>query len=661
MKYLFFVLAAFVCLCIQPSLAQERPVPDAGAELDSLRKLEEEGQDTVIFTAKYIRYTTLGLLQDSTQTVPLDTTLENFHHYNPLNRPEHPTVNLGNLGLAYRQMLFEPSKRIGFDPGFYALDIYRLTQDSLKYYRARTPFTSLYYVNGTLKEQTFRVIHSQNIKPNWNIGANYFRIGARGFYINQNSDHLNASLFTWYESPKKRYNILVNGLFNTLKAAENGGIVDERIFEPGREPEGFEPPVRLTGQDPVRQTWRQKNFFLKQFYYIGRIDSLVGSESSSILPTQRLSHSLSYSSDQYKFYKNQRDDSLLNVFPGLADTNRVVDSTIVRNVRNEFMYSFYLRGRSVKFIRNEMKLDLGLQHDFYSYNQMGDDLNFQNITLKGNIGYRFSDRVSLNGEFQQIAQGRNAGDYLYDAQTQILLSRSVGRIILGAYIQNRSPERLMQRSNYHYHQWSNDFVNEKYNNLSFTYVNPKFHLRARAEYFLINNYLYYRELKSDTNAITPVQAGSPINLLKLTLRKDFHLGKFNLQSFVAVQQTDFQEILRTPQIYTYNTFYYGNRFFNAVTANLGFDVRWNSSFPGLAYAPNVGQFYNASIGSDTPIQYESYPIVDLWARFSLRRANVFVRYDYANQGLFSKGYFTVRPYPMPDALFRLGIHWNFYN
>ncbi|WP_069660749.1 putative porin [Arcticibacter eurypsychrophilus] len=659
MKYILTVLLGLFLFGNNVAMAQVRPPATprtADAELDSLRKIEEGGRDTVIFNATYIRYTNLDLLKDSTQTEPIDTTLRHFQNYNIMNQPEAPTANLGNLGLPYNDLLFDPSKSIGFDAGFHSMDRYKLTQDSIKYYRARTPFTSLYYVNGSTTEQVFKVIHSQNIKPNWNIGGNYFRIGARGIYRNQNSDHLNAAIFSWYESPTKRYNILVNGLFNTLKTEENGSMVSNDIFNSTNTLGAQEESVKLNNtSDPTRQTYNQKSFFLKQFYYLGRIDTTGKNADSKILPTQRVSHSLLYSAEQYKFYKKEADT--YNVFPDLnSEIDLVQDSTHIRNLRNEFMYSFYLRGRSVSFLKNEVKLDLGIQHDLYWYDQMGFSTSFQNIMLKANAGYRFSDRISLNANVQQIAQGRNAGDYLYDAKAQIRLSRSVGKIILGAYSQNKSPEQFFDRLNYTYHQWSNSFDKTKINNLSFAYLNSKFKLQAKAEYFLVTDYLYLAETPF-VNEIEPLQMNSDINLLKLTLSKSFKVGKFNMENYVVYQKTDYQDLLSTPEFYTYNSFYFSNTYFKkALSGDIGFDVRMNTPYTASSYAINVSQFYNGY-----NVKYASYPIVDVWARFALRRANIFVRYDYANQGLLSKGYYTVNRYPMPNSLFKLGVSWSFYD
>ncbi len=664
------LLFGFFCLLLMLGTgvyAQRRPInPEGrqgtqgapGASLDSLRMQEETEVDSVVYTSKYIRYTTLGLLREGTQTVAIDTTLYNFQNYSPLFQPKNPTIGLGSNGLAYRELLFRPSKTIGFDAGFHSFDLYKLTQDSMKFYRAKTPFTELYYVNGRTTEQTFKVIHSQNVKPNLNVGANFNRIGAEGFYVNQKAEHLNAALFAWYESTNKRYNVIGDVIFNTIKAGENGSTTNDTIFESNSldkmaEGVGFS----ATGKDRPLQTWRQTQLFLKQYYYIGRMDSLAdGNASARILPTQRVSHTITYTRDQYKFFRNEED--IAGVFPVLPSgafttTN---DSTKVSDLRNEFNYSFYLRGKALSFIKNELKLDLGLQNDLYHYEQLDYKENFSNTSVKAGLAYRFSDKVNISADLQQYVQGQNLGDYLYEANTNFFLSKSIGRIVLGAYTQNKSPEKMFERVNYQYHRWERSFDNTKVSNLSFLYDNTRFRLAAKAEYFLLSDYLYYQET-STAKQIEPVQFGTNINLLKVTLAKDFKFGNFNLDNYIVYQKTDFQDILRTPEIYTYNSFYYASRLFKVLYTNIGFDLRFNTPFKAPAYAVNVSQFYN----DNAPLEYSTYPVVDVWIKATLKRTNLFLKYDHVNQGLFSGGYYTVRSYPMHDKLLKFGVSWKFYN
>ena len=651
LRIIFFIL---FCSFGTLSMAQN---PDE--DLDSLRKKEEGVIDSVIFTAKYIRYTTRDILNRSTDTRAIDTSLANFQNYSPLYQPRRPTINLGSLGLAARDLLFTPTKNIGFDAGFHALDSYMLTQDEIRYYRARTPYTELYYVNGSFQEQILRVTHSQNINPNLNIGANYNRLGSDGFYKNQDANHLNASIFSWYESPNKRYNLLANALFNTIKAGENGSTTNDSIFaKPTTQPKEAQ-FVRFsaTGRNMPQQIWKQKSFYLQQSYYIGRIDTLQSDNPGGhILPTQRVSHVVNYTTSRYRFFRNELD--IFNALPDInvTDSLSTNDSTIVNNLRNEFTYSFYLRGKTVGFLKNEVKLDLALRHDLNQYKQMGYALNFQDITLKAGISYRFSDRVNIEADLQQIAQGRNAGDFLYQANTNFLLSKTIGRIVLGAYSQNRSPEQMFEKVNYQFHKWNQNFDRIKINNLSFLYENPKIRFSAKAEYFLIDNYLYYRETKI-ARQIEPAQFKTGMNLLKVSVGKDSKFGKFNLENYVVYQKTDYQSILRTPEIYSYNSLYFATRLFKVLDTNLGVDVRFNTAYQNPGYSINTSQFYN----TNAAVEFLSEPVIDVWVKANLKRTTLFLKYDYANQGLLSNGFYTVDRYPMQDALLKFGLSWKFYN
>jgi hypothetical protein len=374
------------------------------------------------------------------------------------------------------------------------------------------------------------------------------------------------------------------------------------------------------------------------------------------LPTQRVSHTLTYTRDQYKFFRNEED--IYGAFPTLPSQSFTLtnDSTKVSNLRNEFSYSFYLRGKALSFIKNELKLDLGIQNDLYHYEQLAYESNFSNTMLKAGLGYRFSDKVNIDGDLNQIVQGRNAGDFFYEANTSFLLSKSIGRIVLGAYIQNKSPEQMFERVDYQYHSWDRNFERSKISNLSFLYQNPKYNMAAKAEYFLVGNYLYFKETSS-AKQITPDQFGTNINLLKISLSKEFKFGRFNLDNRIVYQKTDFQDIIRTPEIYTYNSFYYASRLFKVLYTNLGFDLRFNTPFQAPAYAINVSQFYNDA----NSLEYSTYPLMDVWVRATLKRANLFLKYDYINQGWLSKGFYTVRSYPMQDKVLKFGVSWKFYN
>jgi hypothetical protein len=664
------ILFSCFILCCTNAFAQDlKTSVTKNKELDSLRKKEEGGTDSVIFSSKYIRYTTHKLTKDSIQTLPIDTGLTGIQNFSVLAQPRRPTVGTGVMGLAATSLLFEPLKTIGFDAGFHALDFYILNHEDVKFYQARTPFTSLYYVNGSDKEQVLKLTHTQNIKKNWNFGANFNRIGANGFYTHQRGDDLNAAIFTWYQSPNKRYNLWFDGVFNTLKAQENGSIVKENIFTEhsttlvDKQAES----VRLNS---AKQLWRKNSFMLKQSYFVGRIDSTGKSTTQNILPTNKITHTLTYTNSSYSFKKDEID--LFNVLPrGVPDSVYTNDSTSVKHIQNEFIYSFFLRAKGNSLIKNELKIDVGIRHDFYNYAQSSirrDKTNFsnytntfQNISLLGNLGYRFSNRVDFNLDVQQIFQGENTGDFLYEAKSNLLLSKTAGRIVLGAYLQNKSPEEIYNRYDGNHYSWDKDFDRTKTANLSFNYINERFNIDASASYYLITNYLYFAEkylnfVEKTTNVITPTQASGDINLLKITVGKKFTYKSFHLDAYVVYQKTDSKNILRTPEVYTFNSIYKEQTFFKRLKTQIGFDIRYNTPFVAASYSPAASQFYNGD-----NITFGSKPVVDVWIKAGLRRANLFLKYDYVNQGLFSNGFYTVNRYPMPDRLLKFGVSWNFYD
>lgn len=688
--YKTLVLFFICCLAFgaRQAIAQDlKTTVNENKELDSLRKKFESGEDSVVFTSKFIRYTTLRLTKDSIQTLPLDTSLRGFQNYSPIAQPRRPTINTGNVGLAARALLFEPAKTIGFDPGFHSLDWYALSHDDIIFYQARTQFTNLYYAGRPSgdSEQILKVTHSQNIKKNFNIGASYNRIGANGAYTRQRGDVLNGTFFTWYTSPNKRYTLFADAIFNTLKAYENGSVTNTGIF--GNNTLAIDRMAEAVNLSNSRQIYRKNTFLIRQTYFVGRIDTLAQEISQKVLPTNKISYSLRYDKDSYAFQKNESDNH--NVLTaGEQDLQFTNDSTSVSHIQNEFIYSFFLRGKATSVVKNELKIDAGIRHDFYDYSQVLGlvDKNvyyrnkkaFQNITLLGTLGYRLSNKIDLNLDVQQIFQGRQAGDYLYEAKSNVLVSKNIGRIILGAYMQNKSPEEIYLRYYGNHYRWLHDdsdadpalaakfgqttivnFDRTKTINFSFKYVNDKLKLDATAEYFLINNYLYFTLADTTINktTIAPAQVDGSINLVKLTLGKKLKFGKFNLESYLVYQKTDNASVLRIPEVYTFNSFYIDQTVFKVLKTNIGFDVRYNTKYANYSYSPAASQFY---VTTDAE-KFSSYPVVDVWIRASLRKANIFLKYDYANQGVFSKGIYTVNRYPMQDRLLKFGLSWNFYD
>ncbi len=636
--------------------------------LDSLRKLEANKQDSVVFTARYIRYTTIGLSKDSIQTLQIDTSLSNFHNYSVLFQPRRPTTGLGNLGLAARTLLFENDKSIGFNTGYNSLEFYSLNHTDLLFYRARTPFSSLYYVSGGESEQIFKATYSQNVNRNWNIGFNYNRIGANGTYNRHRGDDLGASLFSWYQGPNKRYNLFASAVFNTLKAGENGSLKNDTIFD-GNSID-IDRKAEVVNLNNAKQLWRKNSLSLRNTYFIGRIDSSNTGDINNVLPTNTLNFNVIYTRHSYSFNKDERDDH--TVLPvGMTDVGFdplavgfTKDTTTVNHLSNEFSYGFYLRPKSGTFFKNELKINAGVKYDLYQYRQATEfrngsnlflkEASFQNISLTGNAGYKFSTKFDLNLKLEQIIQGRNFGDFLYEARSNVFISEQLGVLKVHGYLQNKSADYLFTSYYGNHRQWRRDFEKSKNLNFGAGYENEKLGLDLNADYYLLGKYMFYG---SDLNGqIVPMQAAGDISLLKFSAGKKFNFGKFSTEHYGVYQKIDNEDVIRSPELYLYNSISFNQTFFKFLKTQIGLDVRYNSGYLAQSYAPDVSQFYN-----ETSIRLGSKPIAGAWIKAALRRANVFVKYDYIDQGLFNLGYYTTNYYPMGDRLLKFGVLWNFYD
>lgn len=649
----FALLLSFTSI----SYAQEEEFSNA---LDSARAAEDNKKDSVIFTARYVRYTNLQTLKKGLKTYQIDTTHTNFHHYNPQLKPDNPSINLGSYGLATRDLLFNPNKSIGFQSGYHALSRYLVSSDSVRYYRARARYSELYAVGFFFEDQVFRATLAQNVNPHWNIGAEYYATNTDGYYSNQEYSDRKARVFSWYESPSHRYNMLFNLTVNNLDATENGSIVNDTIFRDPDKPAPYAVMTKLRQKGANRPftKWKDNSAFLRQSYYIGRIDTVnKGQPEMEIHPTNVIAHNSSIRHQEYVFFKNEED--IYGAFP-YGDAVLVDDTTSVLTVSNDFNYGFFLRSKALG--NNQARLDLGFKNDLIWYKDSMGQKFYQNNTVHGELGYQFSDKVDFSAKAEQIILGHNFGDFLYEGVAEVDLSRNIGMVRLGAYSLNKSPERVFERMNRAYHSWDKSFSNTTIQNLSFQYLNQKLGFDGKLEYFLMNNYLYFKEVDNPNfdpqldRSIEPAQSGT-LNLLKLSLKQNFKLANFHLDNLVVLQKSDAMNVLATPEIYSWHSFYYGNMLYNVMDFRIGMDVRFNTPFKTPSYAINAGQFYNDNAG----IEFSTYPIVDFWLTANIRRVNIFISYNFANQHVYPQGYYSVRRYPMQSANARFGVSWKFYD
>jgi len=160
---------------------------------------------------------------NSARTYIPDTSLHTFQ------RPRFTQPwyrDLGNLGSPVNNLLFTPQDRVGPTLGYHVFDVYRFNVDSLGFYNTTRPYSVFTYQLGSKLEQCAGLMHTQNIKPNWNFAVEYRKTNSPGFYKQQRTNNDNASFSTNYKSLNKHYTLYAAMVYNKEQNDENGGLVN---------------------------------------------------------------------------------------------------------------------------------------------------------------------------------------------------------------------------------------------------------------------------------------------------------------------------------------------------------------------------------------------------------------------------------------------------
>jgi len=159
------------------------------------------------------------------KTLFQDSSMINFHIYDPTRQAKYEYVNLGNLGSAHRQIVFQPRFRQGFDAGFHNYDLYLTKPSDIKYYQSEKAYSDIYFSQTSQEKTAFSANFSKPIGQNAALGVQYKNIRNTGQYNNQ-AARTNSFTGTYaYQSKNKKYRSYFSFTTNTVEQKENGGVV----------------------------------------------------------------------------------------------------------------------------------------------------------------------------------------------------------------------------------------------------------------------------------------------------------------------------------------------------------------------------------------------------------------------------------------------------
>lgn len=616
--------------------------------LPPLLLAQEKDTARLRYSAKGVRWISSTDLLNTVPARKLDTSLVGIQLFNP-QRSAFGAYT-GNMGGAYRSYLFEPLRSNDFDLGLHAFDPYLF--DEILHYDARSPYTDLYYVMGSLQEQKFRVSHFQNITPDFNMGLSFQKISSEGVYNRYTTNHSNFLASGAYRSNKHRYLILFSVIYNRVKVQESGGVAidslpDDLLFNKRAA------PIQLSAAE---SRWRQTGINITQAVDLGPRHVFQKNDSVSIslvVPKIRIGHSFRFQRSYYVYEDLAPNKSF---YPNVFYTTHTLDSLNHEQINNKVFLKFLgnesYRGDTL--IRNGRLLEFNLSHTLHNIYQepissIQIDSSFETLQagfvlrndLLPRLGILYDSRIDYH------LMGLRETDYWAEGK----LGYSLGWLsfMFGAGQGIQRVPYIANRIESNHYKWTNSFKPEELQRLSFRLKLDSIKLFIKAEYYKVFRYLYWDTLAA------PAQLNKAFEGVVLKLVKNFKWRNLHLFNTFAWQDVNVNEV-RLPEFMGSHSLFFENQLFSgALRFSVGMDLLYFTRAKMNAYSPAHGQFHLQE--TETVV---GDPVLDVFVTVQIKRARLFIKSEHVNQAQ-GFAYEAIPHYPMPDRGFKFGVNWRFYD
>lgn len=560
-----------------------------------------------------------------------DNSLNNFQNY--LDRG-----HLGNSGLPYNS-LFLPA--ISNKPEFTYFrnnySNYFSSPQNIKFFNTRTPFTDLFYVIGSKKEQIFKMTFSYNVKKNWNVTADFHRIRSEGFYPRQNTNDNFLILSSNFKSNNNRYYFLASIIYNNMKNAENGGVLDDSIIS--------STGVNLSS---AKRSILNQNIFFKQYFNFGK-RSTDTSKFNSIIPESRL---ILTSMVENTILKYEDADPLLGYYSTIYyDSTKTYDSTIHYKIENELAWK-RLNNNRYRGFKDLFGAAFSIKHQLITVRQNEIDTAFQNIITgaefyntysKNNFWWNVSGKYTLNGY--------NKNNYYSSVTFKKGIQDSLNVLILKAETNSQSPDFMYNHYASNHFKWNNNFTQTQESRLAINFTAMKHHFSLGGHITNYTNLLFF-----DVSA-RATQYKVPVTVMSAFVKKDFSLSHWHLNNKMTYQYVPGITAIRLPEYVLEHSLYYAsNMFKDAMNIQIGVSLFYTAAYYANAYMPATAQFY-----LQNEKKQGNYPFVDFFLNAQIKSVRIFFKIDHLNSGMAGSNYALTPNYPMNTRAFKLGISWRFYD
>jgi hypothetical protein len=574
----------------------------------------------------------------------IDTVITGVQKYDPPEKPGNYYATLGNPGLAHANMVYSPSIKSGFDFGIRSFDKYKFHTDSLQYYWIGKPYTHLYYIMGSKKEQNLHVGHSQDVSSWFNIGLNFRYVHSPGYYKNQKGDDKNFAIKTRFQAWDYRYIALASYVHNKLKMDENGGIVYDSIFEENTITSREGIPINLS---TAQNSFIENSFYVKQLFKLTKRKRFNANDTTSYatifdrLNPGNISHSIHISREKW-FYDQELSDNngyYQNTYDSL---NKTHDSTFTYKIENQLSWT---NADNAKY--QFLSFNFGIKHLYIEHSVDSTRNIYNQIIPNGMINLRFTKFMNVTAYGDFVSGNTNVGDFnLYG---QIKFDTEYGSLTYKLQTALQEPGNFYRHYKSNHFVWENDFVKQSFfiNKVDFHYKTFWAGLNAMN----VGNLVYMDSLSY------PAQLDNSVQILQITARKLFNFWDLSLDTRIIYQKSSNRNGLRLPDFIGDVSFYYTKALFKeAAIIQPGIDVFYNTPYKAYAWMPATRSFY-----IQNQKELGNYFYINAYFNLQIKRSRIFVRYTNLGHLFGNYSYMTVPSYPMKDGGMRFGISWMFYD
>jgi hypothetical protein len=570
---------------------------------------------------------------------------------------------MGNTGTAAYPIVFQSAGNVGFNMGFRQFDVYRFNKDSVRYYQVIRPYTELFYSLGSgVNEQVFQGRFANSHKKNILYGVEFRRINSRGTYSNQRALDNGFNLYGIYNSPNKRFNIQTDLIYNSFQVNENGGLARDVFF---RDTTFFTPtlaPVKLSN---AHLYYDEIQWFLKGSYNVGpkykeRVND--STEKKILLPVFKISYQFDLNRSKYYYEDLKVDSPYYGNYFGIGDTLRY--RTNYLKIGNEVRFDFNAKKLTSDSTYRELNLLMGaaLHMDNYFMYEFRANSQFTNLYVSGYLKSNpaLNSRLLYKAAVTYYFAGYNLNDLQLEGQLGIDLHKA-GKLTAEASYQ-------LRQSDWIYHSFKtdsgtngqplvstfsyrNDFPKMSAIKFGGNYLVDKIGVQVSAYNYILKNYFYFSAPDK------PAYESNAINVLILSFSNRFGIKGFHIDNDVWFQKAAGSDVIRLPLFATKHSVYYETKIFKKVLwFALGVDLRYYTPFNTNGYFPLTGQFY-----TQNDQQMKFYPVLDVFLNVKVKSLRVFLTGTNLSS-LFGpqKGYYTAYYYPAPNAGFKFGAAWRFF-